>query len=134
MILLAIDTSTTRAALALGRPDPGLEPRVAPPDADPARRHGRGLIPALADLLALEGLKVAESEGLLLDAAEARRVISLCFLFATGFAGPGLLEFSRSGHDRPPRWWTVGGFRRNRQAVPAKRGHSALFRGKKGGL
>jgi hypothetical protein len=27
------------------------------------------------------------------------------FLFATGFAGPGLLEFSRSGHDRPPRWW-----------------------------
>jgi hypothetical protein len=25
-------------------------------------------------------------------------------LFATGFAGPGLLEFSRSGHDRPPRW------------------------------
>jgi tRNA threonylcarbamoyladenosine biosynthesis protein TsaB len=60
LIVLAIDTSTPRAALALCRP--GLEPRVAPPDleGDPARRHGRGLIPAIAALLALEGLTVAD--------------------------------------------------------------------------
>ena len=45
--------------------------------------------------------------------------VSLCFLFATGFGDPALLEFSRSGRDWPPRWWPVGGFRRNRQAVPA---------------
>jgi tRNA threonylcarbamoyladenosine biosynthesis protein TsaB len=62
LILLAIDTSTPRAALALARSEPGHEPRVAPPDsdADPARRHGRGLIPAIAALLALEGLTVAD--------------------------------------------------------------------------
>ena len=62
MIFLAIDTSTPRAALALdpGRAGPG--PRVAPLEADssPARRHGRGLIPAIAALLAAEGLKVAD--------------------------------------------------------------------------
>jgi hypothetical protein len=28
------------------------------------------------------------------------RGVSLCFLFTTGFAGPGLLEFSRSGQGR----------------------------------
>ena len=60
MILLAIDTSTHRAALALARP--GLGPRVPPPDADPGRasRHGRGLIPAISALLAAEGLTVAD--------------------------------------------------------------------------
>jgi tRNA threonylcarbamoyladenosine biosynthesis protein TsaB len=58
LILLAIDTSTTRAAVAIARP--GAEPRVAPPDLEPARRHGRGLIPAIAGLLALEGLTVAD--------------------------------------------------------------------------
>ena len=60
MILLAIDTSTQRAALALARP--GLESRVPPPDADPGRasRHGRGLIPAISALLAAEGLTVAD--------------------------------------------------------------------------
>ena len=60
MILLAIDTSTPRAALALARP--GQEPRVPPPDAEPDRaaRHGRGLIPAIAALLAAEGLTVAD--------------------------------------------------------------------------
>ena len=60
MIVLAIDTSTPRAALALGRA--GLGPRVAPPEADtsPARRHGRGLLPAIEALLLAEGLKVAD--------------------------------------------------------------------------
>jgi len=60
LIFLAIDTSTPRAALALGQP--GLEPRVAPPEADssPSRRHGQGLIPAIEALLLAEGLKVAD--------------------------------------------------------------------------
>jgi tRNA threonylcarbamoyladenosine biosynthesis protein TsaB len=58
LIFLAIDTSTPRAALALGRP--GSPPRVAPPEADPSRRHGRGLIPAIVALLEAEGLKVAD--------------------------------------------------------------------------
>ena len=60
MIVLAIDTSTPRAALALGRPD--FDPRVAPPDADaaPSRRHGAGLLPAIEALLLAEGLKVAD--------------------------------------------------------------------------
>jgi hypothetical protein len=31
----------------------------------------------------------------------ALRGVSLCLLLTTGFAGPGLLEFSGSGHDRP---------------------------------
>ncbi len=56
MILLAIDTSTNRAALALARP--GSPARSSPPD--PAARHGRGLIPAVAALLAAEGLAVAD--------------------------------------------------------------------------
>ena len=53
MNLLAIDTSTSRAAVALARPE--AEARVAP--ADPGQRHGRGLIPAISALLAAEGLK-----------------------------------------------------------------------------
>jgi tRNA threonylcarbamoyladenosine biosynthesis protein TsaB len=58
LIFLAIDTSTPRAALAIGRA--GQLPRVAPPESDPSRRHGRGLIPAIVGLLDAEGLKVAE--------------------------------------------------------------------------
>ena len=56
MILLAIDTSTHRAAVALARP--GDPVRSAPPD--PGRRHGRELIPSIAALLEAEGLTVAD--------------------------------------------------------------------------
>ncbi len=61
-----VDSSRHRHVDPPGRPwaasRVGLEPRVAPPEAesDPARRHGRGLIPAIAALLALEGLAVAD--------------------------------------------------------------------------
>ena len=60
MILLAIDTSTPRAALALG--GPGREPRVAPidPEDGPGRRHGRALIPAIRALLDEAGVTVAD--------------------------------------------------------------------------
>jgi tRNA threonylcarbamoyladenosine biosynthesis protein TsaB len=58
LIFLAIETSTPRAAIALGQP--GQTPRVAPPESDPSRRHGRGLIPAIVALLEAEGLKVAD--------------------------------------------------------------------------
>jgi len=60
LIVLAIDTSTARAALAIGRP--GSEPRVAPiePDSTPARRHGQDLIPAIQALLVAEGLRAAD--------------------------------------------------------------------------
>ncbi len=62
MILLAIDTSTPRAALALDLGPPDEAPRVAPIDADPGRRHGRGLIPAIRDLLAASGLAPRDLE------------------------------------------------------------------------
>ena len=58
LILLGIDTSTTRAAVALSRP--GSPPRVVPPEAGPARRHGQGLIPSIAALLDAEGLKAGD--------------------------------------------------------------------------
>ncbi len=51
MVILAIDSSTLRAAVAVATS--GRPPRVAP--ANPDQRHGRGLIPAIVDLLALEG-------------------------------------------------------------------------------
>jgi tRNA threonylcarbamoyladenosine biosynthesis protein TsaB len=59
LIVLAIDTSTPRAALALGQL--GLVARVAPREADssPSRRHGRGLMPAIEALLRAEGVTVA---------------------------------------------------------------------------
>src|SRR5258708_23406567 len=56
LIILAIDTSTLRAAVALGRP--GGPIRVAPPDPD--RRHGRGLVPTVAAILVEEGLTPAD--------------------------------------------------------------------------
>jgi tRNA threonylcarbamoyladenosine biosynthesis protein TsaB len=64
LIVLAIDTSTPNAALALspgGRP-----PRIAPLPAGTggSNRHGQGLMPALADLLAAEGLKVADLDAI----------------------------------------------------------------------
>jgi tRNA threonylcarbamoyladenosine biosynthesis protein TsaB len=58
LIILAIDTSTLRAAVALARP--GGPVRVAPPDPD--RRHGRGLVPSISRLLEEEGLGAADLE------------------------------------------------------------------------
>ena len=58
--LLALDTSTTRAALALSMADGRT--LVAPPDT--ATRHGRGLIPAIRALLAEGGLRVADLGGI----------------------------------------------------------------------
>jgi len=60
LILLAVDTSTNRAAVALARD--GSPPRVAPPEPD--RRHGRGLIPAIAALLGAEGLTVRDLDAI----------------------------------------------------------------------
>jgi tRNA threonylcarbamoyladenosine biosynthesis protein TsaB len=53
--LLALDTSTTRAALALATAAGGVF-AAAP---DPSARHGRALVPAVRDLLAGAGLTVA---------------------------------------------------------------------------
>lgn len=52
MPLLALDTSTLRASLALERGDG----RRFAATTDPARRHGRGLLPALAGLLRDAGI------------------------------------------------------------------------------
>ena len=57
--LLAIDTSTNRAALAVSV---GSRLHVASPD--PSTRHGRILIPAIHDLLAEAGIKIADLDGL----------------------------------------------------------------------
>ena len=56
MNLLAWDTSTLHAALALVL----AEGRVLTAAPDPSRRHGRGLIPAIRDLLAGASLKPAD--------------------------------------------------------------------------
>lgn len=63
MTLLALDTSTPRAALALivSNADGPASVHVARPD--PAIRHGRILIPAIRDLLAEAGLTVAGVDG-----------------------------------------------------------------------
>jgi tRNA threonylcarbamoyladenosine biosynthesis protein TsaB len=58
--LLALDTSTPRAALAVVTA--GGVVRVARPD--PAARHGRALLPAVRDLLADAGLAPADLGGL----------------------------------------------------------------------
>jgi tRNA threonylcarbamoyladenosine biosynthesis protein TsaB len=54
--LLALETSTTAAAVALL--DRSGAVRVAPPD--PSQRHGRGLLPAIRDLLAAAGLSARD--------------------------------------------------------------------------
>lgn len=58
--LLALDTSTDRAAVALLRRDD--QRFVAPPDV--GRRHGRALVPALRDLLAGAKLMPEELHGI----------------------------------------------------------------------
>ncbi len=60
MILLAIDTSTPRAAVALDRP--GRPARFAPPE--PGLRHGRGLVPGIAGLLAAEGISARDLDAI----------------------------------------------------------------------
>jgi tRNA threonylcarbamoyladenosine biosynthesis protein TsaB len=57
--VLAVDTSTSYAAMALGLSTG--EVLVTPPD--PAERHGRGLLPALRALLAQAGLRAGELDG-----------------------------------------------------------------------
>ena len=61
--LLALDTSTQRAALALivDAADGSTSVHCARPD--PVIRHGRILIPAIRDLLAEAGLSVADLDG-----------------------------------------------------------------------
>ena len=54
--LLALDTSTDRSAVALAVPGGSI--RVAPGDL--GIRHGRSLLPAIRDLLQLEGLTAAD--------------------------------------------------------------------------
>jgi len=58
--LLALDTSTPRAAIALALT--GGAVRIA--ETDPSLRHGRGLIPAVRDLLRGAGLRVGDLEAL----------------------------------------------------------------------
>lgn len=60
MNLLALDTSTPRAAVVLAT-SAGLV-RAATPD--PAQRHGRNLVPAIRDLLREAGLAPADLDGL----------------------------------------------------------------------
>ncbi len=60
MIVLAIDTSTDRAAVALAGPEGPT--RSAP--IEPGARHGRGLVPAIAALLAEAGVAVADLGGI----------------------------------------------------------------------
>lgn len=56
MNLLALDTASPAAAVGLARADGAVF--AAPPDA--ARRHARGLVPAIRDLLAAAGLRPAD--------------------------------------------------------------------------
>jgi tRNA threonylcarbamoyladenosine biosynthesis protein TsaB len=58
--ILALDTSTPYAALAVARSDGMLFAAVT----DPAQRHGRTLVPALRDLLGEAGLALGELDGI----------------------------------------------------------------------
>src|SRR5262249_23790657 len=58
--LLALDTSTRHAAMAVGRADGAVF--VAP--GHPSTGHGRGLIPALRDLMREAGLQLTDLDGL----------------------------------------------------------------------
>lgn len=58
--LLALETSTLRAALAIRRADG----RTFTARTDPAVRHGRGLIPALRELLARADLRPTDLEAI----------------------------------------------------------------------
>lgn len=58
--LLALDTSTPRAALAVTAPD-GSAVVAAP---DPSARHGRNLVPEVQAILAAAGVGLAELDGL----------------------------------------------------------------------
>ena len=60
MIVLAMDTSTSTMALAL---DLG-EGVILSSAGDPAQRHGRGLVPAIRDLLRSAGLRPADLDAL----------------------------------------------------------------------
>ncbi len=60
MRILALDTSTNRASLALIGVADG--PVTASPD--PSLRHGRGVVPAIRDLLHRAGLRVADLDGI----------------------------------------------------------------------
>lgn len=60
MNVLALDTSTRHAALAVARADGAVF--VAP--SDPEERHGRALVPAIRDLLRESGLALADLDGL----------------------------------------------------------------------
>ena len=60
MNLLALDTSTNRALVVLARRDG----RVFEAPADASARHGRGLVPAVRDLLRAAGLALTDLDGL----------------------------------------------------------------------
>jgi tRNA threonylcarbamoyladenosine biosynthesis protein TsaB len=57
--LLALDTSTNYAAVALGLSDHS----ILFTDPDPTQRHGRGLLPAVQELLRQAGLSVMDLDG-----------------------------------------------------------------------
>ena len=62
--LLALDTSTPRAALTLIVRADGARQRVQVARPDPSARHGRALIPAIRERLASEGLGLADLDGI----------------------------------------------------------------------
>ena len=60
MKLLALDTSTLRAAVALADLEPGGSIAVTPAASDATARHGRDLLPSIRDLLADAGVGLAD--------------------------------------------------------------------------
>jgi tRNA threonylcarbamoyladenosine biosynthesis protein TsaB len=57
--ILGVDTSTAHAAVALG----GIDGAVTVAVSDPTQQHGRGLLPAVRDLLRRAGLRISDLGG-----------------------------------------------------------------------
>jgi tRNA threonylcarbamoyladenosine biosynthesis protein TsaB len=103
--LLALETSTTAAAVALRDRAGGV--RVAP--VDPAQRHGRGLVPAIAGLLAAAGLSARDLDavavGLGPGSFTGLRVglmAAKTLAYATGCRLVGLDTLAVFAHAAPP--------------------------------
>ncbi|MGE3820746.1 MAG: tRNA (adenosine(37)-N6)-threonylcarbamoyltransferase complex dimerization subunit type 1 TsaB [Isosphaeraceae bacterium] len=96
--LLALDTSTPRAAIALATPR-GIFTHDVPPGSD--ARHGRTLLPSVRELLASIGMAVADLDGFVVGLGPGSytglrvgvmAVKTLAFALGKGLAGLDSLE------------------------------------------
>lgn len=114
MNVLAIDTSTPRAAVALRTSDGAIQSL----EPDPARKHASGLVPAMRDLLKSAGLTPKQLDGLAVGLGPGSftglrvgvaAVKTLAFATGVPLAGLDSLEILARGAPEEARMiWVVG--------------------------